>query len=245
MSASDTGVAGAGSARSGDMTALNETMEAAAAMKHAVSEAALANLSGRIDSTFLCSLRAARSSAHFSSSAAYLDGSQGGGTINAPITSMGKYRPENIGDPIHEHAHAPGEIAPMRIQQRECHRRRAMARQPFDQRAASEVFAYADLRYQNQPQPGEARGVIGVRVVDDYGSRHREGPVLAGLGVFEAFASSPEYAHVVDQVMLCQIRKGLRGSASAQVVRARAVDEDQTSEWSGDQLRVPSRPGTH
>jgi hypothetical protein len=52
MSASETGIAGAGSARSGGMTALNETMEAAA-MKHAVSEAALAKLSGRIDSIFL------------------------------------------------------------------------------------------------------------------------------------------------------------------------------------------------
>ncbi len=45
--------------------------------------------------------------------------------------------------------------------------------------------------------------------------------------------------------MLCQIRKGLWGSASVQVVRARAVDEDQTSQWSGDQLWVPRRPGTH
>src|SRR6202789_1000951 len=120
-----------------------------------------------------------------------------------------------------------------------------MVRQHFDQRTASKVFAYADLGCLNQTQPGEACGVIGVRVVDDHGSRHREGPVLAGLGVLEAFAPSPECAHVVDQIMLCQIRKGLRGSASAQVVRARAVDEDQTSQWPGDQLRVPRRPGTH
>jgi hypothetical protein len=33
--------------------------------------------------------------------------------------SVGEYRPENLSDPIHEHAHALGEIAPMRIEQRE------------------------------------------------------------------------------------------------------------------------------
>jgi hypothetical protein len=51
----------------------------AAAMKHAVSEAALTKMSGRIDSIFLWSLRAARSSGHFSSSATHLGGCQGGG----------------------------------------------------------------------------------------------------------------------------------------------------------------------
>src|ERR1700733_14301181 len=86
MSASDTVAAVVGAACSGDMTALNKTMEAAA-MKHAVSEAALTKMSGRIDSIFLrclpgaglCGPRAARSSGHFSSSTTYFGGSEGGG----------------------------------------------------------------------------------------------------------------------------------------------------------------------
>jgi hypothetical protein len=32
---------------------------------------------------------------------------------------IGQHWPENLSDPIHEHAHALGEIAPMRVQQRE------------------------------------------------------------------------------------------------------------------------------
>ena len=33
----------------------------------------------------------------------------------AAAASVGEYRPENLSDPIHEHAQALGEIAPMRI----------------------------------------------------------------------------------------------------------------------------------
>jgi hypothetical protein len=32
---------------------------------------------------------------------------------------IGQHWPENLSDPIHEHAHALGEIAPMRVQQPE------------------------------------------------------------------------------------------------------------------------------
>src|ERR1700677_1573559 len=100
MSASETAAAEAGSARSGVMTALNKTMEAAA-MKHAISEAALTKLSGRIDSIFLpgaflepgCAACGRRSSRHSSSSATYLGGSPRrrcfGGTFPAPRAADG------------------------------------------------------------------------------------------------------------------------------------------------------------
>src|ERR1700674_1131501 len=42
----------------------------------------------------------------------HLDGSEG---ASATAASVGECRLENLSDPIHEHAHALGEIAPMRI----------------------------------------------------------------------------------------------------------------------------------
>lgn len=65
-------------------------------------------------------------------------------------------RPQQFGDPVHEHAHALGQMAAMRIQQRLRHRPGGTAGQHFDEAACVEQRLLAGRRHLHEAEPGEA-----------------------------------------------------------------------------------------